>query len=169
MGLFEDVTVDISLVDPVIAEPDLLRGPSLLDFADIAPIQVPTLPLALHIADKVHAYTRQHNGRPSSRVKDLVDLALISKHLAVRAGDLRHALETIFAGYDTHSLPTALPPPPALWETAYRALVAEVGLEPEVSAGYADACTFLDPVLAHAVSDERIWDPHKQTWVTEHP
>jgi hypothetical protein len=161
---FEDITVDISLSDPVVAEPELLRGPNLLAFADIAPVEAPTLPLPLHIADKVHAYTRAHAGHPSTRVKDLVNLVVIARFLAVRAGELSRAIEAIFTGYGTHPLPSALPPPPAQWHAPFATFADDVGLEPEVGVAYGHARAFLDPVLSHAVADDATWYPERQTW-----
>ena len=55
---FEDVTVDVGFGDPVIGDPERLRSPELLSFADIPPVEVPALPLGQHVAEKVHAYTR---------------------------------------------------------------------------------------------------------------
>jgi hypothetical protein len=70
---FEEVTLDIGVADPVELSPDLLRGPDFFGFAGIPPIEVQALPLELHVAEKLHAYTRDYGGRQSSRVKDLVD------------------------------------------------------------------------------------------------
>ncbi len=72
---FDDVIVDVGFSDPPLTAADVLRGPNLLGFAGIAPINVPAISLEQHIAEKVHAYTRTYPGqRPSSRVKDLIDL-----------------------------------------------------------------------------------------------
>jgi hypothetical protein len=95
---FDTVLLDIGFSDPVLWEPDLLRGSELLDFAGIAPIEVPTLPIEQHLAEKVHAYTREyHGGRPSSRVKDFVDILLIRTFSSLRADRLMLALEQTFA------------------------------------------------------------------------
>src|SRR5262249_56064464 len=62
---FEVVTVDVGFSDPPVAHPERLRGPDLLSFAEIAPIEAPALPLKQHVAEKVHAYTRTYACRPS--------------------------------------------------------------------------------------------------------
>jgi predicted nucleotidyltransferase component of viral defense system len=77
---FEVVTVDVAFGDSGAEAPDRLRGPDLLVFAGIDQVEVPAIPLAQHVAEKVHAYSRVYgaDGRPSTRVKDLVDLVLIA-------------------------------------------------------------------------------------------
>jgi predicted nucleotidyltransferase component of viral defense system len=67
---FEELTVDVGFGDPQPVAPERLRGPDLLSFVEIAPIEVPALPLAPHVAEKVHAYTRSYaGGRASTRVR----------------------------------------------------------------------------------------------------
>ena len=69
---FEELTVDVGFGDPPVGEPERLRGPDLLSFAEIAPVEVPALPLEQHVAEKVHAYTRSYAaGHSSTRTKDL--------------------------------------------------------------------------------------------------
>jgi len=117
------------------------------------------------VAEKVHAYTRSYaGGRPSTRVKDLVDLVLIPSLFAFEAGHLRTALDATFAARGIHPVPAALPPPPAAWRAGYRRMAAEIGLDPEMSVGYAQARAFLDPVLARSVADDATWDPARRTW-----
>jgi len=162
---FEDVIVDIGFADPIATAPETLRGPDLLRFAEIEPIAVPAVPIAQHVAEKMHAYTRMYaSDRRSSRVKDLIDLVLIRSAIAFEAGRLYEALHATFAGRATHPLPAALPPPPADWGPAYRRLAREVGLDPDVRSGFALAATFLDPLLAGTLPDRARWAPLLGTW-----
>ncbi len=111
---FEDVIVDIGFADPIATVPETLQGPDLLRFAAIAPIAVP---IAQHVAEKAHAYTRMYAGeRRSSRVKDLIDLVLIRFAIAFEADRIQGALRATFAQRGTHPLPAALPLPPADWD-----------------------------------------------------
>ena len=93
------VLVDVGFADPVVAEPDELTGPGLLEFAGLAPARVPVLPLPRHVAEKVHAYTRSYgaSARRSTRPKDLVDILLIAASEPIDAKALRTALETTFS------------------------------------------------------------------------
>lgn len=162
---FEELTLDIGFGDPLTVEPERLRGPDLLGFAEIDPTEVPTLPLEPHVAEKLHAYTRSYAGaHPSTRTKDLIDLVLIPSLFPFQAGRLRTALQTTFGARSTHPLPASLPPPPPGWGTAYRKLAAEVGLPPEVATGHHQAALFLDPLLGGSVADDARWDPGALTW-----
>ena len=162
--VFEEVVIDVGFGDVFVA-PDLLPGADLLAFAGIAPIVVPTVPLEQHIAEKVHAYTRTYaNQRASSRVKDLIDLALIRSYMVMDAGRVRQALAATFASRGAHGLPPALPPPPPGWATPYRRLALEVGLDPDVGRGHRLAAAFLDPILDGALPDDARWDPVHGRW-----
>ena len=162
---FEELTVDVGFGDPLTVPPERLRGPDLLSFAEIAPIEVPALPLEQHVAEKVHAYTRSYaGGRASTRVKDLLDLVLIPSQFPFEAGRLRSALRATFGARETHRHRSALPPPPDEWRPGYRRMAAEVGLDPELSTGYAQARTVLDPILAGTGPDDARWDPARRTW-----
>jgi len=162
---FEDVTVDVGFGDPLVADPELVRGPELLRFADIPPAEVPALPLEQHVAEKVHAYTRSYSGgSPSTRVKDLIDLVMMSSLFSFQAGRVRQALQAVFAVRGTHALPASLPPPPPRWRAAYRKMAAEVGLDEDVRVGYERARAFLDPLLSGSAPDDTQWDPTEHTW-----
>jgi hypothetical protein len=106
--VFEQVLVDVGFAPPS-AQPEVVEGPDLLAFAGLPPVRVPTLPTALHVAEKVHAYTRRYGpgSAPSSRPKDLVDLVLLATHEPFLAGELRAALEETFTARDTHPYPAS--------------------------------------------------------------
>jgi hypothetical protein len=162
---FEDVTVDVGFGDPVVPDPEMVRGAELLSFADIAPAEVPALPIERHIAEKVHAYTRTYEGgRPSSRVKDLVDLVMMASSFGLQAGRLRRALEATFSARNTHPLPSQFPPPQQDWRVPYRKTAEEVNLNPDIRLGYERARRFLDPILAGSTADDARWDPMRHTW-----
>lgn len=162
---FEGVIVDIGFSDPLIANPEILPGSDLLGFAGIEPISVPAVPLIQHIAEKVHAYTRIYPGqRPSSRVKDLIDLVLIQSSSGLQAGPLSEALHTTFLHRDTHRLPETLPAPPPAWRISYRKLAREVGLDPDLQIGYQLVAEFLNPVLNGTTPADSNWDPYSAGW-----
>jgi hypothetical protein len=162
---FEQVLVDVDFVLPA-ARPEVVRGPDLLDFAGLPPVRVPALSTDLHVAEKVHAYTRCYGplGVPSSRPKDLVDLILLAMHEPFLAGELRAALEGTFTSRDTHPLPNELPTPPAEWARPYADLAVQVGIAPSLEDSYKQANTFLIPVLSKVVSRDARWNTTTQQW-----
>ena len=69
--------VDLGAGDDVLEPLDEIAGEDWLGFAGIAPVVAPALSIEQHWAEKRHAYARPREGRPDTRVKDLVDLVLL--------------------------------------------------------------------------------------------
>ena len=164
--MFEQVLVDVGSASPTTV-PEVVEGPDLLGFAGLTPVRVPALPVTLHVAEKVHAYTRRYGlqDAPSSRPKDLVDLVLLAAHEPFSARSLRAALDETFLSRATHALPSSLPPPPAEWARPYTDLARQVSIAPELADGYEKARTFLDPILCAAASADEPWDAAGPRWV----
>ena len=164
---FETFLLDVGLRSDDALSTETLQTDDLLGFADIDPVEVDAVPLELQIAEKLHAYTRSYEGgRPSTRAKDLVDLALIAELQSLDAAALRREVKTIFTLRDTHAPPGTLPPPPAEWAVPYRRLAEEVGAPVELEAGHRDAAALLDPVLAGKVKSGA-WNPARRRWVAD--
>lgn len=161
---FESFALDVGTDEGPACAEDPLTTPGLLAFAGIAPVTVPVLPLASQVAEKRHAYTRTYEGgRSSTRIKDLIDLALIASTFALDAAALRTAIRSVFTKRATHGLPIAVPPPPAGWSPAYRRLAAVVGIDTDLNSGHVLAAALLDPVLGEVVVSGA-WDPSAQAW-----
>lgn len=162
--IFETFLLDVGLRSSLVDERDTLTTTDLLSFADIEPVEVPAVPLERHIAEKVHAYTRRYGeDQPSSRVKDLIDIVLMSELASFDYDQLRDAIVLTFGERGTHELPTSLPAPSGDWAQPYRALAAELGLDPDLSSGHRAAAIFLDPILGDA-SDLQRWDVQSMRW-----
>ncbi len=162
---FDSVILDIGFGDAELFEPARLTPPPLLAFADIRPPEIPVLPVELHVAEKVHAYTRLYQTGPSTRVKDLIDLVLLLETEPFVASRLREALEGTFSVRGTHELPNSFPAPPERWRRPYNQLATDVGLDRDLDAAHHRAALFLDPVLTGEVTDGT-WDPSAETWQT---
>ena len=162
---FDEFVLDIGFDPPAGIEPDRLQGPDLLAFAGIEPVVVRALPLEFQVAEKVHAYSRAYGDRTvaSTRVKDLVDLALIATEAAPDAEPLRTALEVTFGRRASHSLPARLTRPRADWRVPYGRMARDIGLDPDIDAGHATAARLLDPVLGGDVMSAT-WDPATRIW-----
>jgi hypothetical protein len=162
--LFESFAIDVAFSEQLV-EPELIDGPDLLSFAEISPASLPVVALEQHIAEKVHAYASTYSGgRPSSRVKDLVDLAMIESMFSIQAGRLAQAIASTFAARGALA-PRELPPPPGDWRIPYRKLADEVGLSPDIEAGYASVRMFIDPILNGSAKVNSTWNPGNHTWI----
>lgn len=163
--LFDQVPVDVGFDPRGPFEPDWIQGPDLLAFAGIPAFFVAVLPLEIHVAEKLHAYTRRYaDGRQAStRVKDLVDLALIATESRLDAARLHAAIAETFGRRGAHGVPDLVPPPPAEWRTPYRRMATEIDLDPNLDSGYQCAGRFLDPVLSGEVRSAA-WDPRARHW-----
>lgn len=149
---FDEFVLDVGFDPPAGVETPRLHGPDLLAFADLAPVEVPAVPLEFQIAEKVHAYARGYGDRtPSTRVKDLVDLALIATEGAPDAALLRIAMDQTFGRRSGQPIPLALPDPPTDWRVPYGRMARDIRLDPDLGTGHALAARMLDPVLSGEV------------------
>ena len=102
-------------------------------------------------AEKIHAYTLPRN-TPNSRVKDLVDMALLIGSVGLDKQRILDALRMTFDRRGTHDLPAGLVPPPADWQIQFHALAEECGLPTDVGAVFSGVQEYLEEVL-HRRSD----------------
>ncbi len=112
--IFARFHLDVGVGDVVMQPVDVVECKDWLAFAGITRPSVRMIPREQQFAEKFHAYTLPRI-TPNSRVKDLVDLALL-----VRAGELvppivSAALEATFGRRATHAVPRRVDPPPAEW------------------------------------------------------
>lgn len=142
--------VDVAFAEPIIGEPDALRGAPWLEFAGIAATVVRAYAVATHVAEKLHAFTLPRP-TPNSRVKDLPDIAILATIRTLSSGELRAAIELTFRHRGTHPVPSGLPDAPLAWAAPYADLAKRDGLAwPDLESVTAAARAFVDPVLANA-------------------
>jgi len=118
-----------------------------LGFAGIVPSRVRVIAREQQFAEKLHAYTLPRNSA-NSRVKDLVDMALLIGSGGLDKQRVLKVLHLTFERRGTHYLPASLVPPPADWHVPFRALAEECGLPGDLAAVFADVQEFLDEVGA---------------------
>jgi Nucleotidyl transferase AbiEii toxin, Type IV TA system len=160
---FERFGVDVGMGDPIIEMPHLISGPDLLSFAGIRPSRVLCYPPTSQIAEKLHAYTRPHQGRESSRVKDFVDILLIASFVPVRSQALRKAIDATFQARRSHESPSSLPPPPVAWALPYSRMAHDLRLPwNRLESAAESAAAFLDPVLQDSARGG--WHPSQWEW-----
>lgn len=153
--------IDVAFGDPMLGEPEVVRGDDLLAFASIEPAIMRLYPVETHLAEKLHAYTLPRP-TPSTRVKDLPDLALLGQVGERDAALVRAAIEQTFAYRGTHPVP-ARPDPPGSWEMPYAEMADEDSLPwPTLQVVTDVARAFIDPVLAGG--GHARWTPRRWEW-----
>ena len=155
--------VDVAVADAVVGAPDMLEGSDFFGRYGLARLCVPAYPLPTHLAEKLHALTLPRS-QPNSRLKDLVDVALLSELDGHDAGLLRTAIDRTFTFRSSHTAPERLPEPPSAWTAQYARMQADERLSwPTLDALMRAARAFLDPVLAGAAGR---WDSSSCSWGT---
>lgn len=74
------------------------------------PERVRVIPVPDHMAEKVVALYSVHNGRPSSRERDIVDLALLARYAPPQSGTVEPALDRALSRPTVPSVTVDLPP-----------------------------------------------------------
>ncbi len=127
--VFARFHLDVGMGDVTIQPTELLEGKNWLGFAGIDPVKFAAISKEQQFAEKLHAYTLPRLEGTNSRVKDVVDMALLLRLGTLDGERLREAIRKTFALRDTHVLPVVLPEPPASWDAPYRALAKECNLD----------------------------------------
>ena len=133
--------------DVVIQPPDTIVCRDWLGFAGIESSRVLMIAGEQQLAEKIHAYTLPRN-TANSRVKDLVDMALLIGSDELDKRRILEALRLTFERRGTHDL-AGLDPPPQDWQVPFQALAEECGLPTDVAAVFARVQEFVEEVLAH--------------------
>ena len=169
-SVFDEALIDVTIRQEIDWEPEIVSS-NLLAFADIPAVTIPVVPVEIQVAEKIHAYTRPYGKyqRPTTRVKDLVDLVMIVEARSLDAGRLRAALERTFARRGTHPIPETLPAPPNQWTVPYRALASQAKITPDLTNGFSKVLNCLHSILQERAAGR--WDPSSGIWrvgSTEH-
>ena len=114
--------------------PEQIATSNLLEFAGLAGVQVPTLGIEQHLAEKLHAYTREYaGGRRSTRVKTFAPAAPVDPAAIPptprwwwTGSELRRAAKTCLRDVRTLIAPTA----PAQDSSLSRCVVRPVAARP---------------------------------------
>jgi hypothetical protein len=133
--IFARFHIDVGIGDVVMRPLETATTNDWLTFAGIGPSPVQMIAREQQFAEKIHAYTLPRNA-PNSRVKDLVDLALLIEDGQLDPEKCANALRLTFERRDTHLLPTALDAPSPNWQTPFEALAKECGLQPDLAATF---------------------------------
>lgn len=144
--IFARFHLDAGVGDVVMRPLETIVCRDWLGFAGIESSRVLMIAREQQFAEKIHAYTLPRNAA-NSRVKDLVDLALLIGSGGLDKQRILDALRLTFERRGTHDLASLLPPP-ADWQIPFQALAEECGLPTDVAAVFAGVQEFLEEVLA---------------------
>ena len=134
--------LDVSAGD-VLREPfELLEGHDWLGFAGILPPKMTAISREEQFAEKLHAYSLPRQGRPNSRVKDLVDLLLLVESGTLDPDRVGQCIEATFRRRDTHPVPSSLEPPRPTWAGPFADLASECGLSQDLAAAFSRVAEF---------------------------
>lgn len=150
-------------IDAVIDLSGLDRAPGLTVWPDAL-----LYPVADHLADKICAMIETHDGNPSTRHRDLVDLLLITARESVDGGVAHRALHTEITRRQARSGSVELVIPdrfhvPAEWADGYaKSAVVLPGHLRSLAAAEEHAALFVDPLLGRAAPGR--WCPVQHGW-----
>jgi len=128
--------LDVGIGDVVLDPLEQAHMRDWLGFAGIVSPAVPMIQREQQFVEKLHAYTLPRTAAPNSRVKDLVDMALLIQSGTLQSDRVVQALHATFDLRATHSVPEALDPPPAEWDAPFARLAAECRLELSASGAF---------------------------------
>lgn len=162
----DTIKIDLVTGTLITGTPQPLARTSLpIDGLD--PVVVTVYPIADHIADKICATAETHGttAKPSSRVRDLVDLVVIANTQTVDASELSHAVRSEWSHRRLLGRPAF--DPPTGWATGYGRLAS--GTRGCVDHPTFDAAVhlirveFLAPVLTGSLT-KGTWEPTHRLW-----
>jgi hypothetical protein len=139
--------LDVGIGDVVMQPLEVVECRDWLRFGGIGRPRVRMISREQQIAEKLHAYTLPRSA-PNSRVKDLVDLALLIGSARPSEKRVVDALCLTFERRKTHLIPSTLSPPPGDWQRRFRVLAEECGLSRDMASAFADVRSFFDRVSA---------------------
>ena len=147
--IFARFHLDAGVGDAVMHPLETIECRDWLGFAGIDRARVMMIAREQQFAEKIHAYTLPRN-TANSRVKDLVDLALLIGSGGLDTQRILDALRLTFERRGTHVLPAELVPPPADWQIQFQALAEECGLSPDVLSVFVEVQGYLRGVFSRS-------------------
>lgn len=160
-------SVDVVTGSLMTAEPDIQTRPGLVPA--VPPTSVRLYPVVDHIADKLCATQSTYGAagdRPSSRVRDLVDLVVFARTQRIDGSELA---EAIAAEWAHRGLPdTPFFEPPDNWDRLYPTVARRVPACGDVVTFNAAAeltTALLEPALDRTAVGQR-WEPDIRTWTS---
>lgn len=125
---FGGVQLDVSSRAHELEQTELVPLPNSLAFAGIEAPSIEIIDVHRHAAEKFHAMIRHFGDRENSRVRDLVDLVILSEHQLLDPVVLSDSVRQVWLEREATGPPVSLRTFPAGWPERYEAMAAECGL-----------------------------------------
>lgn len=167
----QDVSIDLVVDEVALEDIDIVVPADRLEVRDVKVCDYAVYPVECALADKLCGIIETHDGRASSRVKDLVDIAVIATSMSVDGAKLQKRIATELEARklsrpDTFGIPN-------VWRTSrsstYANMAKQARLPPE-AASLESAVTLakklLDPAIG-SLSDGMSWIPESAQWERE--
>jgi len=160
---FAKFHVDVVVEDTMTGAVEQIPTAALVTMPGITRPTVRLYPITDHIADKVLAAVSTYGPRqlPSSRVRDLVDLAIHARTTAPLAGELAAAITAKRLARQVAAFTEFTTPP--TWASTYPKQSPASLAPPTYGEALAEVSAFLDPVLDGTA--QGCWDPDQKAWV----
>lgn len=142
--------LDIGIGDVIVNPPDTVPTRDWLGFAGLGAPLIPVIQSDQQFAEKIHPYTLPRDGAPKSRVRDLVDLALLVRSGIMDTERVAEAIRRTFARRGTHDLPADLAPPPESWVVPFVAMAEECSLGIDAAMAFQEVAAYLRDVRRQA-------------------
>jgi hypothetical protein len=144
--IFACFHLDAGIGDAVIQPVEIIECRDWLGFAGIASPRVQTISREQQFAEKLHAYTLPRSSA-NSRVKDLIDLALLIGSGGLSTKRTADAVRLTFDRRRTHTLQSELLKPPRDWQGRFRVLADECQLSTEMDTVFAGVEDFFGRMI----------------------
>lgn len=166
---FSSFHVDLVAELPITGAPDLVQPLVPLELPGLVTSTYSAYPLADHLADKVCGLLETHvrsSGlqEPSTRFRDLADLAIFAHTISIAVSDLALALASE-AKRRSLTLPAQLAAPTGRdWPRGYARVARDAPrlVERDLASAIETVSRFIDPVLADTARGR--WDPQTLCW-----
>jgi Nucleotidyl transferase AbiEii toxin, Type IV TA system len=169
---FADFSIDVSTERLPVGDVDHVSPPPVIEIDSLEALPDFALyPLPQQFADKVCAMYEVHNDQPSTRYRDLVDLAEIVSNWELDAATTKNALDRE-AERRSLKLPLEIVSPGDGWAVGYANAVRRVKIVPASAHGLEGALElvgrFFNPLQARTVA-EGTWRPADISWSERTP
>lgn len=144
--IFARFHLDAGIGDAVIQPVEIIECRDWLSFAGITAPQVQAISREQQFAEKLHAYTLPRSST-NSRVKDLVDLALLIGSGGLSPTRAAEAVHLTFKRRRIHELPQALVEPPRDWQRRFMTLAQECQVEGDMDTVFARVEEFFERLM----------------------